>query len=137
MAFVLDASAALPWCFRDEATSASEALRHRAEAGEEIFVPAHWPIEILSALTRAARRRRTDDLAIRTFLTALLACNLKVSDQEIEHLWSDALPLIQTYTLSAYDAAYLALAKRLNVPLATFDDKLTLSARIEGIALAV
>jgi predicted nucleic acid-binding protein len=39
--------------------------------------------------------------------------------------------------LSAYDAAYLALAKRLNIGLATFDEQRSLAAQHEGMSLAV
>ena len=48
--FVADASATLPWCFAEEATPATEALLDRAQAGEEVLVPAHWPTEVMNGL---------------------------------------------------------------------------------------
>ncbi len=101
------------------------------------MVISHWPTEVLNGLIRAGRRGRVDELGQRAFLNSLLSYDIQIVTLGMEDQWTECLSLIQTYTLSAYDAAYLALAKRLNVPLATFDDKLTLSARIEGIALAV
>jgi hypothetical protein len=56
MAFVIDASATLPWRFADEATPWTEALLDRVEAGEDALVPAHWPIEIINSLLMAQRR---------------------------------------------------------------------------------
>jgi predicted nucleic acid-binding protein len=137
VAFVLDASAALRWCFQDEATVASEALLARARAGEKIVVISHWPTEVLNGLIRAERRGRVDEVGQRAFLNSLLSYDIQIEALGMEGQWTECLPLVQAYTLSAYDAAYLALAKRLNLPLATFDDKLTLAARIEGISLAV
>jgi len=51
--------------------------------------------------------------------------------------WAEARPLILKHRLSAYDAAYLALARRLNISLATFDEQLILAAQAEGVSLAV
>ena len=46
-------------------------------------------------------------------------------------------PLIRLYQLSGYDAAYLALAVRLKVPLATLDEKLRTAATLEHVPLAI
>jgi predicted nucleic acid-binding protein len=137
LAFVLDASAALPWCFRDEATTETDRLLGLAARGEQFYVPAHWPSEILNGLTRAARRGRLDDPSVERFLRDLLAYNVIVDARPISEQWSEALPLIQQYRLSAYDAAYLALAKRLNIALATFDTQLRLAAQAEGVSLSI
>lgn len=56
--FVVDASAALSWCFEDEANSWSDALLDRLRQGDQIVVPAHWPTEILNGLLVASRRKR-------------------------------------------------------------------------------
>jgi predicted nucleic acid-binding protein len=137
LAFVLDASAALPWCFRDEATTETDRLLGLAERGELLYVPAHWPSEILNGLTRAARRGRLDAPSVERFLRDVLAYNVIVDARPISEQWSEALPLIQQYRLSAYDAAYLALAKRLNIALATFDSQLRLAAQAEGVSLSI
>jgi predicted nucleic acid-binding protein len=137
VAFVLDPSAALAWCFRDEATERSEQLLSRADAGELLSVTAHWPLEILNALTRAARRGRAEEQDSTAFLASLLSYRIEVVTFTLEDQWAEALPLIMKHRLSAYDAAYLALARRLDVSLATFDAQLTLAARAEGVSLAV
>ena len=137
MAFVLDASAALPWCFQDEATPATERLLDLARSRTRLYVPAHWAAEILNGLTRASRRGRLDDLSIDKFLEVLPSYDFVVDARPFLEQWSEALPLIRRYRLSAYDAAYLALAMRMNCPLATFDAQLRLAAQTEGIALEV
>ena len=56
--FVVDASAALAWCFEDEASSFTDGLLDRLRHGDQIVVPAHWPTEISNGLLVALRRGR-------------------------------------------------------------------------------
>ena len=137
MAFVLDASASLPWCFRDEATPETDLLQTCAAGGERIVVPGHWPAEILTGVTRAARRGRIDDPSVDAFLEALPLYDIVVDARPIAEQWADALQLIRLYQLSGYDAMYLALAKRLNIGLATMDGRLRDAAKLEGVPLVV
>jgi predicted nucleic acid-binding protein len=137
VAFVLDASAALPWCFRDEATPQTEALQARAASGERIVVPAHWPAEILNGATRAARRGRIDEASVDAFLEALPLYDIVLDARPIAEQWIDALQLVRLHRLSGYDAMYLALARRLGIGLATFDDRLRQAATAERIALVI
>ena len=58
--FVIDASATLPCCFAEEATPWTEGLLDRLQGGEEVRVPAHWPIEVMNGLIMAVRRKRID-----------------------------------------------------------------------------
>jgi predicted nucleic acid-binding protein len=137
MAFVCDASVALAWCFRDEANADTDRLLADAIAGKQIFVPAHWPTEILGALSRGARRQRIEARDLDQFLDDLAQFNIVVDLRGMQEQWAEALPLIRTYQLSAYDAAYLALAKRLQLPLATFDSSLRMAATVEGVSLII
>lgn len=106
-----------------------------ARAGERIFVPGHWPAEVLNGATRAVRRGRLDRSTVDRFLTILSAYDIVVDARPFNQQWSEALNLIESYRLSAYDAAYLSLAKRLHVSLATFDSVLRLAAQAEGVRL--
>jgi len=94
-------------------------------------------MEVLNGLTRASRRGRLDDPSVVTFLATLVALDIVVEELSISEQWSEALPLILQYRLSAYDAAYLALAKRLGVGLATLDTQLRLAAQTEGVSLSI
>jgi predicted nucleic acid-binding protein len=136
LAFVLDASATLPWHFGDEASEHSAQLLTRADSGEQIYVVSHWPAEILNALTRASRRG-TDDPTTQLFLTSLLRYNISIDEWSMGRQWAGARPLILKHRHCAYNAAYLALAIRLNVQLATFDEQLRLAAESEGVPLAI
>ena len=135
MAFVLDASATLPWCFLDEATAQSEILFHRAESREEILVPAHWSTEVLNGLTRAARRGRIDGPDVDSFLAILPNFRISVDTSSFVERWKLTLPLVRRHRLSAYDAAYLALAKEIGVALASADEQLRAAALLEGVRL--
>lgn len=136
MALVLDASAVLPWCFQDEATEETGRLLALADGGERIYVPAHWPAEVLNGLTRAARRGRVDEPSVDQFLKDLIEFNIAVDARSMTEQWTEARPLIRKHRLSAYDAAYLALAKRLHIELATFDEQLRIAAQAEGVPLS-
>ena len=137
MEFVLDASAALSWFFGDEANPGTQYLLELANAGSTLHVPEQWPLEILNGLTRAARRGRIENRDVNRFLHALLDYRIVVSQSAVPLQWSEAMSLIASHRLSAYDAAYLALAKRLQVGLATFDQQLRMAALAEHLTLIV
>jgi len=137
VSFVLDASVCLHWCFDDEATQDTQRLLELAMSGTRLFVPSHWPAEVLNALIRAERRGRVSEPVIESFLDDLAAFHISIDAHTMTEQWSTSLVLARTYQLSAYDAAYLALALRLKIPLATLDDRLRVAATIEGVALTI
>ncbi|MFZ0882166.1 MAG: type II toxin-antitoxin system VapC family toxin [Candidatus Acidiferrales bacterium] len=133
--FVVDASAALAWCFEDEASSWGDSLLERLQQGDRLVVPAHWPTEISNGLLVALRRNRLkagqptlfwDELARLPIETepALTAVQAKV-----------VLALSEKHRLTVYDAAHLELAQRRQLPLATLDLELRRAAQAEGVAL--
>lgn len=137
MPFVLDASATLPFCFQDEATQASEALLTRMGDGEEAIVPALWPTEVLSSLLRGKRLGRVSAANLTRFLEDLGRFKITVAPG----LGVDDLARLQALSerldLSVYDAAYLDLAMRTNVPLATRDASLSRACATVGISLVI
>ena len=133
--FVVDASAALAWCFEDEAGAWSDSLLDRLRQGDRIVVPAHWPTEISNALLVATRRKR-----IRADQPALLWDELARLPIEIEPALNpvqakSVLALAQKHGLTVYDAAYLELAHRRQLPLGTLDADLRKAAQLESIVL--
>ena len=134
MSLVLDNSVALAWCFEDEQNPAIMALLDRVvERGA--VAPQLWPIEALNGLLTAQRRGRIDAEA-RAQMSSLLAdLPIVLDDQTAGQLWTATARLAEQHQLSAYDATYLELAKRLNLPLATNDRALITAARVEGVAL--
>jgi predicted nucleic acid-binding protein len=132
MAFVIDASATLPWRFADESTPWSEALLDRVEAGEEVLVPAHWPLEVLNGLLVARRKGRVTDAQVSEFIEDLAALPIRVVPVAAPAQWPAILSLAQQHRLTVYDAAYLDLAQRTGLPLATLDGDLRKAAVAAG-----
>ena len=133
--FVIDASATLPWCFDDEATAYTEGLLNRCAAGEEVMVASVWPLEITNGLLFAQRRGRVTAEQVEQFLAQILRFRIRVEPFMTQQTVHDLRQLAQAHRLTAYDAAYLALALRHNLPLATLDIELKRAARVAGVRL--
>jgi predicted nucleic acid-binding protein len=133
--FVADASLCLAWCFAGEASPATEALLRRVEAGEEIVVPAHWPVEVLNAVIQGLKRGRVSEVLANGFLARLLSFAVAIEDSGGLSRMQNIRELAERHKLTAYDAAYLELAKRLNLPLATLDAELRKAAAAENVTL--
>ena len=133
-AFVLDGSVAIAWCFEDEVSPYADAVAARIPTVQAV-VPAIWPLEVANVLLVGERRKRCapSDTAYR--LTSLAALPIAVEDISLTNVWNEVLNLARAHNLSAYDAAYLELALRRSLPLATLDDKLKDAARAVGVAL--
>jgi len=136
-AFVLDCSATVPWIFRDEASPATDRLLDDLTTGAEAWVPALWHLELGNVLLGALRRGRIDQAGVEAFLTRLQIYAIAVDVETIVNAWGKTLDLALLYQLSTYDAAYLELALRRNLPLATQDAALIRAARVTGIGLCL
>ena len=89
---------------------------------------------VLDAST-AERRGRMNAAAQAAFLDRLRMLPIAIEHRPAAWLAQQILPLARTYKLSAYDAAYLELAIREGLPLATLDDDLRRAASAAGVAL--
>ncbi len=87
--FIADASAALPWCFAEEATPWTEALLERLQAGEPMVVPAHWPVEIMNGLTMALRRNGIDSDRLERFTEDLLSVSISIEPPHIPEIGAE------------------------------------------------
>jgi predicted nucleic acid-binding protein len=133
--FVADASATLPWCFEDEATPATEALLERLRAGEPAVVPAHWPTEVMNGLIMAVRRGRIDLERVSRFARDLAALPIRIETSHAPAAWDAVIRVATEYQLTVYDAAYLELAERIGIPLASLDSDLRKAALAAGVVL--
>jgi predicted nucleic acid-binding protein len=133
--FVADASATLPWCFEDESTPATEALLERLRGGEPAVVPAHWPTEVMNGLIMAVRRSRIDLERVARFARDLAALPIRIEPPYAPAAWDSVIQVATSYQLTVYDAAYLELAERTRLPLATFDGGLPKAAQAASVAL--
>ncbi len=132
--FVLDASLALQWFLEDE-TDRKYSLAVLASLSEKrAFVPILWFYEVGNGLLMAHRRKRISQDLIAGFLTRLKALPIDIAQQTPADILE--LPaLAQSHGLTNYDAAYLAIAARLHLPLATTDSDLRKAASSAGVHL--
>ena len=132
--YVLDVSAALTWCFDDEPEIVGLPDPSRA-AETRMYVPALWPLELLNALLVADRRGRLPLESALEFLELVFTLPLAVEEPPKSGEYVGLLALAREQNLTVYDAAYLDLALRLGVPLATCDKALADAARRRNVAL--
>lgn len=131
---VLDGSLALAWYFADEADPYADAVA-QGLATREAVVPSLWRLEIANTLVVGERRKRSTEAQAAAFIARLEMLPIVVDDETDARAWGETIRLARTHTLSAYDAAYLELAMRLGLPLASLDDKLKAAARAVGVPL--
>ncbi len=136
-ALVLDCSAVLPWIFHDEKSAATDRLLDDLTAGAQAWVPALWHLELGNVLLGAQRRGRIDQAGVEAFLAQLGVYGIAVDAETIGRAWGKTLDLAVQHKLSTYDAAYLELALRRHLPLATLDTDLIRAARATGTALCL
>lgn len=131
--FVVDASVSAAWFLPDEATDYTRAAL-QATTTHAVWVPSLWLPEMANLLHSAQRRRRITaaqriELAAAASGLRLQVCREPVSLQTLDALAAE-------YALSAYDACYLELALRRQLPLATLDDALLKAMGKAGVRRA-
>lgn len=130
MAFVLDASIAVGWVVARQASAYSRRLRLRARR-EPYHAPSLWRLETANALRSLERRRAISPDATDTAVDILERMQPVIHETAMP--LADLLRLARKYDLSAYDAAYLALALELRMPLACIDGPLRAALGRAGI----
>ena len=132
--FVLDCSIAAAWLFEDEAAPATDALLRRLKR-DGALVPGLWRLELGNVLAQAARSKRTDAMRIARWLERLEKLPIVVDPETGNRAFREILMLARQERLTTYDAAYLELAVRKAIPLATLDRALARAARRRGVAI--
>ena len=131
--FVLDCSVAVAWLLEGERIPEADALLDRLEGGGEAVVPGLWRLELGNVLAGAERRGHIGATGIARCL-GLLARLPIVTDRSTEQrALKEILVLSRGEYLTTYDAAYLELAMRRGLPLATLDRSLARAARRAGV----
>jgi predicted nucleic acid-binding protein len=132
VSLVLDSSATLAWIYGDETT---EPIRRvfQAVADDGAVVPALWRLEIGNSLTVAVRRGRIDANFRRAALTDLALLDITTDDLTDVQAWGETLNVADRFQLTVYDAAYLELAQRRILPLATLDGEMGTAAKALGL----
>ena len=132
MSVVLDSSATLAWVYADEIT---QAIRDVFELVSEngAWVPGLWKLEVANILEMGVRRGRHDEAFRDTTLADLALLPVRVDGETDRQAWGPTLELSQRHRVTLYDAAYLELALRRRLPLASLDGELCAAARLEGV----
>lgn len=134
---VLDASVTLTWLLRDagdrdHAYSFAVLANQRASNGSWT-VPVTWGLEIANVVARSEAQGLVTEAQSSAFLELLQALNIETDTQSVMQALTGTLQLARRYRLSSYDASYLELALRLNLPIATLDTDLLKAARQCGV----
>lgn len=133
--FVVDASMALAWVLPSQASSKAESLLERIGAGASAVVPSLWFLEVANGLLAAQRRRLIDAGERELALERLAALAFTIDEDGARNAFLRTSELAEQFVLSVYDATYLELALRRELPLATRDGVLRNAAERSGIAL--
>jgi predicted nucleic acid-binding protein len=136
LSFVLDASATLAWAIEDERTALALVVLGRFAHGKA-EVPTHWALEVANGLLMATRRKRLSDAARLEALARLAELPIHADEETAARAGHETTAIATRFGLSVYDAAYLELAIRRELPLATLDEALEAAARAAGVELLV
>ena len=131
---VLDSSIAVAWCLPDEQDAYSQSILDALATGNAV-VPYLWHLEVTNTLIVCERRKRSTQADTVQWMSFLADLPIIVDDETKAHAFGDIASLARSQNLSAYDAAYLELAMRKGLPLATLDDKLKAAAQAVGVRL--
>lgn len=131
---VLDGSVAVAWCFSDEKDEYSQAVLDTL-ATTPAIVPDLWHLEVANALIVGERRKRSTQAETVAWMSFLSELPITVDEETRSHAFADTKHLARSEQISAYDAAYLELAMRKSLPLATIDQNLRTAAKSLGIML--
>jgi predicted nucleic acid-binding protein len=135
--FVLDASVAISWCFPGDPTENTPYIRWILEAltVHDAIVPELWAFEVANNIfVSHSRRKRINEQQVAEYLELLQALPIQVESQS---LWANVglEALARRWDMAAYDAAYLELALRKGLPLATTDGVLKEKAKAAGVLI--
>jgi predicted nucleic acid-binding protein len=128
-------SVAIAWCFDDERTDFTEGVLDLLSVGTEVLTPAIWLLEVANALLIAERRKRVSMAQVTGSLRRIAGLPISVDPIEPTRAFDQIISVACQQNLTEYDAAYIELALRRTLPLATLDDKLRQVAEHVGITL--
>jgi predicted nucleic acid-binding protein len=110
-------------------------MMERLGHGDEASVPLIWLLEVVNALLSAERHKHLRQAQSNGFLAQLASLPIHIDSLSKERAFGQVLAAARQYRLTSYDAAYLELAMREGLPLATIDTSLRSAARTAGVRL--
>ncbi len=139
MSLVLDNSVAMLWLL-PQSNPAGLALAQKVldllqDNGAQ--VPSLWHLEVANVMAKSLRLNKITQAQASTFVALLEALDIATDAETSLRALHDTLDLARRYHLSAYDAAYLELALRKGLPLATLDTQLLAAAEQAGVPVLI
>jgi predicted nucleic acid-binding protein len=132
--FVLDNTVTMAWCFTEEATEFTKTLLSRlANLTDRAVVPALWLYEVVNVVELAVRKGRIPGDKALAFLESLGDLPIEVENPSRTQVFVAVRMLAGRYQLTGYDAAYLELANRHKLPIASLDKALSRAAQAAGV----
>lgn len=134
MSLVVDSSVTLAWIYTDEVTAPIRQV-FELVCNRGAWAPTLWRLEVANVLQMGVRRRRYDEVFLAATLADLALLPIRIDPETERQAWGPTLQLAGRHQLTLYDAAYLEVAIRRALPLATLDQELRSAARAEGVPL--
>ncbi|MFN0117013.1 MAG: type II toxin-antitoxin system VapC family toxin [Elusimicrobiota bacterium] len=132
---VVDSSLVLSWCFQDENSDIANRLRRALIKDVILVVPSLWLLEISNVLLVSERKGRISEEKSLQFLSFLKELPINFEIEDMDHAFSSVIGFARKEGLSSYNAAYLELAVRKGLPIATLDQQIQKAATKLGVAL--
>jgi predicted nucleic acid-binding protein len=133
--FVAHCSVGIGWIHPGQATPLTRRLLENAKDGAAVHVPSIWHLEMANALLAAVRRKLLTEAHRQAGLAMLGQLRLIIDHETSAVAFSAISELALKHSLSAYDAAYLELARRKSIPLGSRDEPLRAAAKKSGVKL--
>ena len=133
--FVADASVAIAWVHPAQATPETDAMLDHLAAGDSLVVPALWPLEVANALTVLRRRRKLTLDEARTAIEIIRELPAVIDHEAAAIAFTRLVELATRHELTIYDATYIELATRRQLPLASNDARMKQAAIRSGVTL--
>ena len=125
----------MAWCFTEEATEFTKTLLSRlSNLTDSAVVPALWLYEVANVVELAVRKGRIPGEKALAFLDSLADLPIEVENPSRTQVFVTVRTLAGQYQLTGYDAAYLELAIRHQLPLASLDKALSRAALAAGLS---
>lgn len=131
MPLVIDASVAVAWLFKDEQSDVADRAIIRA-LREGVTVPAIFEFELANSIAVGVRSSRVAVRDIPEMIESVDALHYGVAEVPLTDLAGPVQSVALQHRLSVYDASYLYLALRQELPLATLDRRLRAAAAAAG-----
>jgi predicted nucleic acid-binding protein len=123
----------MTWFFEHDASPETDKLLGSLAGVDVAVVPQHWVLEVTNVLLAAEASKRKKAAESMEFLALLGKLSIESDTETGHYATTSTIALARKHRLTSYDAAYLELAMRRGVSLATLDKNLRKAAAMEGV----